>query len=284
MSTLGTNGRFGNQIFQYFFLKLVEAKLGHDILTPKWLGNEFFNIPHTKKILEHLNCIQFKNASSVSDIPSLDLNRIEEIRKSKDLNAVDIAGYFQYHTQNLLEYQELFNQTFKIAPSLIEQVKRSLKPLKEEVQPLISIHFRAGDYLGYEKSGHHIFIPPSIDEITLKINQIYDQIKERRPVIHLASDDLTYASSLLLSKNIPHITSKDINLNGSEENALFIDFILITLADILLISNSSFSFASAMLNKQAKYFFRPRMGDRKYVAFEPWNDFVLRQKMRGLYV
>ena len=284
MSTLGTNGRFGNQIFQYFFLKLVEAKLGYDILTPPWLGNEFFNIPHTKKTLECLNYIQFKNIFSASDFPSLDLKRIEEFTKSVDLNAVDIVGYFQYHTQHLLEYQELFNQTFKIDPSLIERVEIALKPLKEEAQPLISIHFRAGDYLDYEKSGHHIFVPPSIDEITQKISQIYSQIKERAPVIYLASDDLTYASSLLLSKNIPHITSKDLDFSESEENCLSLDFILFTLADILLISNSSFSFAGAMLNKKAKYFFRPRLGDKKYVAFEPWNDFILRQKISTLYV
>ena len=284
MSTLGTNGRFGNQIFQYFFLKLVETKLGYEILTPPWLGNEFFNLPHAKKILESLNYTQFKNFSSANDLPSLDLKRIQEVIKSAHLNTVDIVGYFQYHTQHLLEYQELFNQTFEIAPSLIDLVKIALKPLKEEAQPLISIHFRAGDYFDYEKSGHHIFVPPSIDEIAHKINQIYAQIKERGPVIYLASDDLAYASSLFRSKNIPHITSKDLDFSESEENSLFLDFILFTLADILLISNSSFSFAGAMLNKKAKYFFRPRMEDKKYVAFEPWNDFILRKKISTLYV
>jgi hypothetical protein len=45
MSTLGTNGRFANQIFQYFFLKLVEKELNYEIRYPMWLGASVFNIP-----------------------------------------------------------------------------------------------------------------------------------------------------------------------------------------------------------------------------------------------
>jgi hypothetical protein len=284
MSTLGTNGRFGNQIFQYFFLKLLENELGYEILTPAWIGNKFFNIPHHEKILEPTNYLQFEHIFYESHSPSLDFERIEQELKLGHLNSLEIVGYFQYHTQHLQKYKDLFNQTFRIDPSLIERSKKILKPLKDDTQPLISIHFRAGDYLDYEKSGNSIFVPPSVDEIAQKIYQIYAQIKEKKPVIYLASDDLVYTSSLLLSKNIPHITLKDLDSGKSEEDSLFLDFILLTLADILMISNSSFSFAAAMLNKKAKNFFRPRMADKKYVVFEPWNDFILRQKMRGIYI
>jgi hypothetical protein len=39
-----------------------------------------------------------------------------------------------------------------------------------------------------------------------------------------------------------------------------------------------------MLSKKGKYFFRPRIEDKKYVAFDPWDDYVLRQKITTLYV
>jgi len=39
-----------------------------------------------------------------------------------------------------------------------------------------------------------------------------------------------------------------------------------------------------MVSKKAKYFFRPRTKDKKYVSFDPWNDFVIRQKITTLYI
>jgi hypothetical protein len=143
-------------------------------------------------------------------------------------------------------------------------------------------HFRAGDYLEYKKINHPVFLPPSIDAISQKIDVIYSQIKDRDPVIYLASDDLTYASAMLSKKGIAHITARDLALGENEYDLLALDFSVLTLADILLISNSSFSFTAAMLNKKGKYFFRPKLVDNNHVAFEPWNDLVLRTKFTGL--
>ena len=62
MSTLGENGRFGNQIFQYFFLKLVEIELGYEIRTNPWLGNLIFSLPNTENILESNNFLHFPSS------------------------------------------------------------------------------------------------------------------------------------------------------------------------------------------------------------------------------
>ena len=42
MSTLGSNGRFGNQIFQYAFLNIYAKKYDLDIKTPSWIGHDLF--------------------------------------------------------------------------------------------------------------------------------------------------------------------------------------------------------------------------------------------------
>ncbi len=284
MSNLGKNGRFGNQIFQHFFLKLIEMKLNHEISTPPWLGNVIFNIAETKPIEECPNFFPFERIVTRDNPPELHIELIKESTYSRGFNRIDISGYFQYHTKHLQKYREKFEDIFNIDDSITRRVSKALKKLKADSQPLVALHYRAGDYLEYEKSNHPTFIPPGIDEITQKIDEIYSQIKERNPILYLSSDDLPYASAMLSSKGIPHITSLDLDFEKNEEALLVLDFTLLTLADILLISNSSFSFTAAMLSKKAKYFFRPRTKDKKYVSFDPWNDFVIRQKITTLYI
>ncbi|MEH7178583.1 hypothetical protein [Neobacillus vireti] len=42
MSTLGVNGRFGNQLLQYGFLKIYAKVYNLEVLTPKWIGQYLF--------------------------------------------------------------------------------------------------------------------------------------------------------------------------------------------------------------------------------------------------
>jgi hypothetical protein len=284
MSNLGKNGRFGNQIFQHFFLKLAAMELGCEISTPQWIGNSIFNIPKTIPLEESINFFPLERIATRYDSPDSHLEKIKKIIDANNFNRIDVSGYFQYHTKYLKKYQEKFKDIFDIDDSIIRKANESLKKLKEDSQPLIALHYRAGDYLEHEKSNHPIFVPPNIDSISQKIDDIYSQIRDRNPIVYLASDDLPYASALLSSKGISHITSLDFGVDKNEDGLLALDFTLLTLADILLISNSSFSFAAAMLSKKGKYFFRPRIEDKKYVAFDPWDDYVLRQKVSTLYI
>jgi hypothetical protein len=284
MSNLGKNGRFGNQIFQHFFLKLAAMELGCEISTPQWIGNSIFNIPKTIPLEESTNFFPFERIATRNDSPDLHLEQIKKIISANNLNRIDISGYFQYHTKHLKKYQRKFKDLFDIDDSITRMTNEALKKIKKDSQPLIALHFRAGDYLEHEKSNHPFFAPPNIDAIYQKIDGIYSQIKERNSIVYLASDDLPYASALLSSKGISHFTSLDCGFDKNEDDLLALDFTLFTLADILLISNSSFSFAAAMLSKNGKYFFRPRIEDKKYVAFDPWDDYVLRQKVTTLYI
>lgn len=255
-----------------------------EISTPQWIGNTIFNIAKTIPIEKSINFLTLERAATRNESPDLHLEHIKKIISANNFNRIDISGYFQYHTKYLKKYQEKFKNLFEIDDSIIRKANESLKKLKKDSQPLIALHYRAGDYLEYEKSNHPVFVPPNIDAISQKIDNIHSQIKERNPIVYLASDDLPYASALLSSKGISHITSLDFGFDKNEDDLLALDFTLFTLADILLISNSSFSFAAAMLSKKGKYFFRPRIEDKKYIAFDPWDDYVLRQKISMLYI
>ena len=44
MSTLGSNGRFANQLFQYAYVKLYALRHGLEPMLPRWVGNELFGL------------------------------------------------------------------------------------------------------------------------------------------------------------------------------------------------------------------------------------------------
>jgi len=49
-------------------------------------------------------------------------------------------------------------------------------------------------------------------------------------------------------------------------------------SNALIISNSSLSFAAAMLNKNANIFLRPHSQNDRFIPFDPWNSHVLLPK------
>src|SRR5712664_4092934 len=44
MSTLGLNGRFGNQLLQYGFLRMYGAEHGLSVEAPDWIGRDLFDL------------------------------------------------------------------------------------------------------------------------------------------------------------------------------------------------------------------------------------------------
>ena len=79
--------------------------------------------------------------------------------------------------------------------------------MKEDSQPLIALHYRAGDYLEHEKSNHPIFVPPSIDAISQKIDSIVKHLKNKKKILFLTTSnrwegDKEKPKSTLLAEHI----------------------------------------------------------------------------------
>ena len=76
VSCLGQDGRFGNQMFQYAFARAYADKLGAELQTPKWVGQEVF-----EDIID--------NPITVS----LPTSRLHDVLRCD--NNVNLWGYFQ---------------------------------------------------------------------------------------------------------------------------------------------------------------------------------------------
>jgi hypothetical protein len=86
---------------------------------------------------------------------------------------------------------------------------------------------------------------------------------------------------------IPYVTrfagfqvfcNKSLGLPDDPNIASLFDFVALANADLVAISNSSFSFFATMLNETASGYFRPDVASRSIVPYDPWDSQVLERK------
>jgi hypothetical protein len=101
MSTLGQNGRFGNQIFQYAYLRLYASNCGAAVETSDWIGRDLFSIddPLVTSRLPSLHEGSFDAALALRG-------------GERPAANVDLVGYFQMLTvtfrPRMAEFRRLF--------------------------------------------------------------------------------------------------------------------------------------------------------------------------------
>lgn len=275
MSTLGSNGGFANQIFQYFFLKLVEKELKHEIRYPFWLGAHIFRIPPSPDGLPIRDGSIFQKHYTPNSTPEMELAYLDDLLKNDSREAVDLIGFFQYNTNYLQKYKKLFLEIFSIQQELIQLVHSFLQRIGLDVKDMIAVHVRRGDYLTLTESP--LFWCHSTKSIVSSLNE-YQLLNSKKKFIFLASDDIHTVSKELSAENIHPITSYDLHQDLNDVQRVIVDFVCLALANNLLISNSSFSFTASMLNQNSKLFLRPDPHLDKFSQFDPWNSPILLNK------
>ena len=250
MSTLGKNGRFANQIFQYAFLKIYAQEHNLRVETPSWIGQTIFghnDSPSTKSLplfQERTNNIQD------AIIPNTD----------RVFNNVDFWGYFQYNTKYYAPYKEYFRSLCKPVPEIQAKMAQGLQKLRNKGKTIVGIHLRRGDY-GYQ----HFFIAPTQWYLEW-LNNIWSTLD--KPILFIASDEIDKVKQDFSQYNPVIVSDLDCEIPEAD---FYPDFYLLSKCDILAISNSSFSFAASMLNEQGKLFMRPHLPSKKLISFDPWS-------------
>lgn len=254
MSTLGNNGRFANQIFQYAFLKIYAKENNLQVETPTWIGQTIFG--HNDSLISQKLPVFYETNHNITEaiIP----NTI------KIFDNVDFWGYFQYNTRYYEPYKNYFRSLFEPKGEAKEIVTSALKNLQKRGKTLVGIHLRRGDY-GYK----HFFVAPN--QWYLKwLKEIWSTLDE--PVLFIASDEIDKVKDDFSDYN--PVTVQDLDCELPQAN-FYPDFYLLSQCDVLAISNSSFSFASSMLNQKANIFMRPNLAVKKLIPFEPWASETL---------
>ncbi|MBO9542447.1 FkbM family methyltransferase [bacterium] len=251
MSTLGTNGRFANQLFQYAFLKTYAKDHDLAVQTPPWAGQLLFG--HADPQLTR-SLPQVKERS----------NRLAEAlipNASAPLKNVDVWGYFQYHTRYYAKHQAYIRSLFQPLPELAQRMQPAIDRLRALGKTVVGLHLRRGDY-GYQ----HFFVAPNqwyLDWLA----GFWETLED--PVLFIASDEPEKVLADFAAYR--PVTIRDLGVDLGEAN-FYLDFHLLSQCDWTAISNSSFSFFAAMLNTNGKGFFRPHLPSQKLLPFDPWNS------------
>jgi hypothetical protein len=269
-----SNQRFGNQIYQYFFLKIVEQKLAVNISAGDWIGTEFFRGVDTVKHENSLPTpVDLEKEIDRNNGPEKQLLIIEKAIFS-GANCINIKGSFQYHTGAVAEYKALFFNTFQIRDEQKERLDILLRETGLINKYIIGMHVRRGDYRQLQRRGSPFFWIPSLSCYVDALNSMMFSAP-KNAVVYLASDEAPEVRAELADAGVPSITSAELASNLDETLCLMLDFYVLTIANALIISNSSFSMSAAMLNTVSKVNLRPGGLTENMVPFDPWNSHVL---------
>jgi hypothetical protein len=252
MSTLGKNGRFGNQLFQYAFLKTYALRFQCMVQTPVWIGQHLFGLR------DYPSLIPLPEVKQVSEILALD-----PIPHVPIVN-VDFRGYFQYHTSYYVPFKAYIRSLFKPIYPLQALMNEGVRRLRSRGNTVVAFHFRRGDYENYDDK--IFFIAPTswykkwLEENWSKLNN---------PVLFIASDE---PEKVLGDFQEYHpVTSNELGISLPIA-PYYPDFYFLSQSDIVLISNSTFSFAACMLNERGQLFLRPYKDLAQMIPFDPWNS------------
>lgn len=249
-STLGKNGRFANNVFQYAFLRMYAQKHGMSIETSEWIGQKIFglNDPPVSRRLP-----------TVYDW-SNDINKALMPNASRVFKNTNIWGWFQYQTSYYKAFQKMFRSIFTPVESIKNKLDRAVSKLRCKGETVIGFHLRRGDY-----GKGDFYISP--DKWYLQwLEKNWHTINN--PVLFIASDDIQNAVHTF-SRYSP-ITSESLGVSLPEA-PFYSDYYILSQSDIMVVSNSSFSISACMLNTKAIEFFRPSLNEQKLIVFDPWN-------------
>ncbi len=125
MSSLGQLGRFGNQLFQYAFLRICAQKTGALVECPPWIGQTLFG-HHDAPISQRLEpAIERKDREKILfDIVPEFVPYLEKLAGSKSrrigseilengITNVDLWGFFQISTHLLAPHRDYIRALFQ---------------------------------------------------------------------------------------------------------------------------------------------------------------------------
>jgi FkbM family methyltransferase len=236
---------FGEQLFQYAFLKLYAQQHHLTVETPSWVGQELFG--HADPPISEVLPIRLEESHKPT------ISNLEEL-----ISNVDFQGDFKYHTRYYAPYKAEFCALFKPNSEIEASLETAFNKLRDSGKTIVGI------YLEYEPDNPTI----PVDWYLEWLRGFWETLEE--PVLYIASN---YPEQIPLEEFADYhpLTAKDLEIE-CDIAPFYPDFYLLSHCDAVAISNSTFGFVASLLNAQGQYFFRPHLKAGKFIAFNPWNS------------
>lgn len=181
---------------------------------------------------------------------------------------------------------EFIQGLFQPLPALQSWLDRGLEVARGDwCRTLIGAHFRRGDY------GRGYFYITPVQWYLNWLEENWEKLDT--PGLLIASEDPAIINAFAKYKPItiddvltPHSDFNPKSMLGynheryefahPEKVNFYKDFYALTQCDVLMVPQSTFSFAAAMLNKRLQIAVRSELHREEFVPFDPWNDQPLR--------
>ncbi len=257
---LGRHGRFGNQLLQYGVLRLYAARHGLTLEAPPWPGRHLYGLddPLPGPALSRLP----EREAEAGVMASL-----SDARLSGAGGAVladrDVTAYFCGDTSVLAPHREAFRGFFTPGPHIRPWADALSTRLRAASGTVVAAHIRRGDF-GW---GPFWMAPESW--YLRWLEAVWPGLD--RPVLYVATDDPRCLSAFAAYQPL---SAQDLAepIPGAE---FLTDFHVLCEADLVAVSNSSFSFVATMLNRRARSVVRPDKARQALVPYDPWSSPVL---------
>jgi hypothetical protein len=255
MDLFGRLGRTGNQVIQYMFLRTYAETHGLELLLPPWEAAPLFGANHRARPA------------------SLMLPRIYERRDAEDRvhpptrvhRNVDMTGYFHFRTSYYKPWatriRALFSPGAELRPALGEAARR-LRPGRGI---LVGVHIRLSDY------GFKYFYRTPVQWYLDWLEQNWSRLPS--PSLYVASD----------VPGVREAFERYRPLDPPEFPGLpswAPDFLALAHCDVMLMPNSTFSFAAAMIGNPRMKVLRADPGMRGFRPIDIWDSEPLRKDIR----
>jgi len=243
-NSIGYNGRLGNQMFQYAALKALSLGTGFECFLPNHLtvkpdgAYDYTNNKWLEYKLDLLEC--FNITSPVQENTLINIYQEKGFTFDPGISLVGdntaIEGYFQSYKYFESFEKEIKNE-FTFKPNILEKCKNIILKYTNPV----SIHIRRGDYV---KHPNYWVVTPEY------IQSALEQFSDNEYTFLIFSDDIEWCKEIFPEGVI-----------FMEGNNQFEDLCLMSLCNHNIISNSTFSWWGAFLNKNK---------NRRVIAPQMW--------------
>jgi hypothetical protein len=253
MTRLGITGRFGNQLLQYAFVRFYAQQHGLTAEVPDWIGRDLFDLDDPLPSV----------ALSKVDESELDFFESLNGRAGPILLERDVTGYFCGSTALWGARADAFRALFAPGHKIRPLLDRAWTRLADAGRTIVAIHLRRSDF------GYAGFWIAPVDWYLTWLRRIWPDLHD--PVLYVATDTRALVPSFA---EFPcwDASKLGVDIPGAE---FMVDHHILSKADHVAISNSTFSFTAAMLNTRANSFVRPHPNRRELIPFEPWSADVL---------
>ena len=311
MRQMGRLGRFGNQLFQYLFLRLyAHVHHLHVVGTGSWCGQQLFNETPPPCVTDACEDGALPAVQEESQ-PGFEAStrRLDESADpclhSPAFAGKDLQGYFQVHTSHLAralgEHRaQLLQRWFELQPRWRGCFETLQTLLQQRYAHVCAVHVRRGDYG-----------PPPfhVAPLVWYAHWLRAHLAERAPLpglvlVYVCGDEDTEGAAAELRQALqPHVQRAEVEVLAAsqfgaragwshalpDELAFYADFHVLRAADAAAVSNSTFGVAACLLSLPArtgpqarqKTFARPDFAARSLKPFDPWDTAPFELYARG---